>query len=141
MEWFILLLVLVLVVIYFINYKDQENFRGGGGGGRGGGGRIGMGMSGGGGFGDYGNVSRYSERSNNLGLEVLPTYGFNRHVGLPITNSYADTVAYDLQNPFPSVDYEEDNQADGYEDAPWNPYTYREVMEPDGQIIGNIVPN
>jgi hypothetical protein len=140
MDPVIVILVIVLVVIYYLD--NTEHFRGGGGGGgggRGGGGmggrgggmgmgRGGGGIYGGGGFGDY------------SGVGVGPAYGFNRPVGYPATNAYADRVAYDLQNPFPSVNYEEED-GDGYADAPWDPYTYRNVMGPDGEIEGKIVAN
>jgi hypothetical protein len=155
MDWIILLLVLVLAIVHFMDLKGKEHFRGGGGGGggggRGGGGGMGrgggfgggMGRAGGyggasGNFGDYDRTASNAIGSNSIG--VYPTYGFNRQVGYPGTSSYADKVAYDLQNPFPSVNYEEED-GDGYADAPWDPYTYRNVMEPDGQIVGKIVAN
>ena len=55
---------------------------------------------------------------------------------IPLTK-YANQVAYDLQNPFPqsstgvNVNYR----------APWNPVSYRDVQEPDGQFVGVISPN
>lgn len=151
MEWTVLILIIVLVVIYYMNNIASEHFRGGGGGGGGrGGGGMGGGIGSRGGFGGYGgaglNAGSYGDFEGGIGgrnsitdrsIGVGP-YGFNRQVGYPSTNAYADRVAYDLQNPFNTYDSDD---ADGYEDAPWDPYTYREVMEPNGQIVGNIVAN
>ena len=144
MDWVILILVIVLVVIYYVYYKGNEHFRGGGGGGgggRGGGGGFRGGGMGAGGFrGGAGSYGDFNGGGGLGGVGVGPAYGFNRPVGYPATNAYADRVAYDLQNPFPSVNYEEED-GDGYADAPWDPYTYRDVMEPNGQIVGKIVAN
>lgn len=49
-------------------------------------------------------------------------------------NEYANQVTYDLQNPFPS-------SFTGYNRTPWNPVSYRDKMEPDGNIIGVISYN
>lgn len=144
MDWVILILVIVLVVIYYLEQTGNEHFRGGGGGGGRGGGaggfRGGMGAGGLGGFRGGMGAGAYGDFNGGGGLVAAPGYGFNRQVGNLATNAYADRIAYDLQNPFPSVNYEEED-GDGYTDAPWNPYTYREVMEPNGQIVGNIVAN
>ena len=61
-------------------------------------------------------------------------YGIdNSEKAIPL-NKYANQVAYNLQNPFP-------NSTTGYNRAPWNPASYRDVEEPDGQFVGIISPN
>jgi len=64
----------------------------------------------------------------------IGVYGIdNPQKAIPL-NQYANQVANDLQNPFP-------NSTTGYNKAPWNPASYQDVMEPDGQIVGIISPN
>jgi hypothetical protein len=50
-------------------------------------------------------------------------------------NKYANQVAYDLQNPFPSATTGSNNK------MLWNPAVYRDVQEPNGQFVGIISPN
>jgi hypothetical protein len=50
-------------------------------------------------------------------------------------NKYANQVAYNLQNPFPSATTGSNSR------TPWNPAVYRDVQEPDGQFVGIISPN
>lgn len=64
----------------------------------------------------------------------IGTYDLNNsEKAIPLTK-YANQVAYDLQNPFPSSVTNNSN-------VPWNPASYREVQEPDGQFVGIISPN
>jgi hypothetical protein len=118
------ILILVIITIYLMTFI--EGFRGGGGHGGGGHGGFGGGYRGsfGNGFGGgYGGT--YYDSG-------FPPYGawYN-----PSLNNYANEVAYDLQNTFVPANNS------GYQDAPWDPSTYREKMLPNGQIIGDIVPN
>lgn len=50
-------------------------------------------------------------------------------------NKYANQVAHDLQNPFPSATTGTNSR------VPWDPASYRDVEEPDGQFVGIISAN
>ena len=66
----------------------------------------------------------------------IGTYGINnQEKSIPLTR-YANQVAYDLQNPF-SVS----SVTGGNSRVPWQPNSYREVQEPDGQFVGILSPN
>jgi hypothetical protein len=64
----------------------------------------------------------------------IGTFGIdNSEKTIPL-HKYANQIAYDLQNPFP-------NSTTGNNKILWNPASYREVQEPDGQFVGIISPN
>jgi hypothetical protein len=65
------------------------------------------------------------------------TYGINSNIKPIGINQYANQIAYQLENPFgnPSINSVSKSK------APWNPVSYRDLMEPDGQIVGVISPN
>lgn len=68
----------------------------------------------------------------------LGYYGLkNPYNAIPI-NQYANQVAYDLDNPFPSSTT---NNNKNIMNVPWNPVSYREVQEPDGQFVGILSQN
>lgn len=52
-----------------------------------------------------------------------------------LINQYANQIAYDLQNPFPT------STTGGNNRVPWDPASYREVQEPNGRFVGIISPN
>lgn len=58
----------------------------------------------------------------------------NPEKAIPI-NKYANQISYDLQNPFPNSITNSNSR------VPWNPASYRNVQEPDGQFVGIISPN
>jgi hypothetical protein len=60
----------------------------------------------------------------------------NPQKAIPL-NQYANQVAYDLQNPFP-ISTTGTNVNRG---SVWNPVSYRDVQEPDGQFVGILSPN
>ena len=65
----------------------------------------------------------------------IGTYGIdNPEKAIPI-NQYSNQVAYDLQNPFPT------STTNGNSRVPWDPASYREVQEPNGQFVGIISSN
>ena len=64
-------------------------------------------------------------------------YGINNpQRTIPLTQ-YANQVAYDLQNPFP----QSNTGVNVNSRVPWNPVSYKDVQEPNGQFIGVISPN
>ena len=66
----------------------------------------------------------------------LGTYGIdNPEQPIPLSK-YANQVAYELQNPFSVPATTGTNSR-----SPWNPASYREVQEPDGQFVGIISQN
>jgi hypothetical protein len=68
----------------------------------------------------------------------LGIYGLkNTYNAIPI-NQYANQIAYDLDNPFPSSTT---NNNKNNMNVPWNPVSYREVQEPDGQFVGILSQN
>ena len=65
----------------------------------------------------------------------IGVYGIdNPEKTIPI-NQYANQVAYDLQNPFPTSTTGSNSR------VPWDAATYREVQESNGQFVGIISPN
>lgn len=58
----------------------------------------------------------------------------NPEKSIPLTQ-YANQIAYDLQNPYPNSITNVNSR------VPWNPASYREVQEPNGQFVGIITPN
>lgn len=62
----------------------------------------------------------------------IGVYGLNNYIKtIPITQ-YANQIAYDLQNPFPSST----TGVNRNNNIPWNPVSYRDLQEPDGQFVG-----
>ena len=65
----------------------------------------------------------------------IGVYGIdNPQKTIPI-NQYANQVAYDLQNPFPTSTTGSNSRVS------WDAATYREVQEPNGQFVGIISAN
>ena len=60
-------------------------------------------------------------------------YGIDNPEKAISLNKYANQVANDLQNPFP-------NSTTGYNRTPWDPASYRDVLE-NGTFVGEIIPN
>ena len=58
----------------------------------------------------------------------------NPQKAIPL-NQYANQISYDLDNPFPQSNTGVNSK------VPWNPVSYRNVQEPDGQFVGIISPN
>jgi len=49
-------------------------------------------------------------------------------------NNYPNQISYDLDHPFAS-------DTDGENRVPWDPSSYEEYMEPNGQVVGYIAQN
>jgi len=64
-------------------------------------------------------------------------YGINNPQKVIPLNKYANQVAYDLQNPFP----QSTTGRNLNNNVMWDPASYRDVQEPDGQFVGIISPN
>jgi hypothetical protein len=62
-------------------------------------------------------------------------YGINNPEKTIPLNKYSNQVAYDLQNPFPNSVTNTNSR------VPWNPASYRDVQEPDGQFVGILSQN
>jgi hypothetical protein len=65
----------------------------------------------------------------------IGTFGINNHQKPIPINKYANQIAYDLENPFPN------SKTGGNNRVPWNPASYREVQEPDGNFVGIFSSN
>lgn len=69
----------------------------------------------------------------------VKTYGLDSKIKPISLTQYANQVAYDLQNPFPTSST--GNSRGVNRDVPWQPESYRDYMEPDGQIVGILSYN
>jgi hypothetical protein len=49
-------------------------------------------------------------------------------------NNYSNKISYDLDHSFAS-------NTDGENQVPWDPSSYEEYMEPNGQVVGYIAQN
>ena len=62
-------------------------------------------------------------------------YGINNPQKKIPLNKYANQIAYDLQNPFPQSNTGVNSR------VPWNPLSYRDIQESNGQFIGEFSQN
>jgi len=67
------------------------------------------------------------------------TYGLNSRIKPISLTQYANQIANDLQNPFPPSST--GNSRGVARDVPWQPESYRDYQEPDGQIVGILSYN
>ena len=104
----LVLILLVLLVIFYVNAKRMDNFA------------------------MYAPAFRsmYAPLNYNEDIAGIDEASIRNST----VNSYANEVAYDLNNPF-SAGYRVNGR------VPWDPASYTEEMDGDGQVIGRIVAN
>jgi hypothetical protein len=91
---------------------------------------------------NYYNSPEYFSVYNSIDSVYAPIGQYNinnTQKPIPITQ-YANQVAYDLQNPFPQSTTGT-TRSNNNSSVWWNPVSYRDIQEPDGQFVGVISPN